>query len=171
MKSPIFTCLVWLLLLVFITNATIMPPKKGKRKANTESKKWRINVGPVEQSVFVRDLLSEQPTVKEIIEEGNTYWQNTSARRFNGQTLGFVTPWNNHGYDVAKTFGHKFDTISPVWLRIVYTDKSEFEPFQFAGTHDIDENWIHDVRRTARSGGRSKFSDLDFPFELIRIVE
>ena len=26
---------------------------------------------------------------------------------------GFVTPWNNHGYDVAKIFGAKFNYISP----------------------------------------------------------
>ena len=29
-----------------------------------------------------------------------------------------MTPWNNHGYDVAKIFGGKFSLISPVWLQV-----------------------------------------------------
>lgn len=154
MKSNVFTGIIWLLLLVFVANATIMPPKKGKKKANIE-KKWTINAGPVNQNVFDRGLLSEKPTVKEIIAEGNTYYRNTSARLFDGPTLGFVTPWNNHGYEVAKTFGDKFDIISPVWLRIVNQGKGKFE---ILGTKDIDEGWVADVRKATRNGGLGKYA-------------
>ena len=50
--------------------------------------------------------------------------------------------WNNHGYDVAKTFP-KFTLISPVWLQIV---QPKLGVFKIKGTHDIDEKWIRDVR-------------------------
>ena len=30
-------------------------------------------------------------------------------KRFSGDTLAYVTPWNNHGYDVVKIFKGKFD--------------------------------------------------------------
>jgi hypothetical protein len=31
--------------------------------------------------------------------------------------LGYVTPWNAHGYDVAKSWGGKFSLVAPVWLQ------------------------------------------------------
>eukprot|EP00002_Diphylleia_rotans_P010690 TRINITY_DN2121_c0_g1_i3.p1 TRINITY_DN2121_c0_g1~~TRINITY_DN2121_c0_g1_i3.p1 ORF type:complete len:323 (+),score=50.92 TRINITY_DN2121_c0_g1_i3:109-1077(+) len=59
-------------------------------------------------------------------------------------TLGYVTPWNNHGYDVAK-FYPKFSMISPVWIQIVPHEGR----FQLKGTHDIDKGWIDDVRKAS----------------------
>lgn len=51
--------------------------------------------------------------------------------------------WNNHGYDVAKTFGPKFDMISPVWLQILRKGDMEYE---LTGTHDVDLAWMKNVR-------------------------
>lgn len=44
--------------------------------------------------------------------------------------------WNSHGYDIAKIFGNKFTTISPVWLQVKRRGK---EKFQFMGLHDADQ--------------------------------
>lgn len=51
---------------------------------------------------------------------------------------------NNHGYEVAKIFGAKFDMISPVWLQIRYKGNKKYG---ITGTHDIDIKWMEDVRR------------------------
>ncbi|CAI5456745.1 unnamed protein product [Caenorhabditis angaria] len=53
--------------------------------------------------------------------------------------LAYVTPWNNRGYDLAKQTAHKLSHISPVWLQAKPDCKIE-------GTHDIDRNWISDLR-------------------------
>lgn len=55
--------------------------------------------------------------------------------------------WNNHGYDVAKTFGSKFTHISPVWLQVRRKGKNRYE---VTGTHDVDKAWMKDVRRGNR---------------------
>ncbi|CAI5444313.1 unnamed protein product [Caenorhabditis angaria] len=53
--------------------------------------------------------------------------------------LAYVTPWNNHGYNLAKQTAHKLSHISPVWLQAKPNCKIE-------GIHDIDRNWINDLR-------------------------
>ena len=45
-----------------------------------------------------------------------------AAKGFSGAVLGYVTPWNNLGYDVAKTKhpgGAKLSHVAPVWLQIL----------------------------------------------------
>ncbi|DAZ98379.1 TPA: hypothetical protein N0F65_000698, partial [Lagenidium giganteum] len=68
-------------------------------------------------------------------------------RMFPNDALGFVTPWNGHGYDMAKLFGYKFSYISPVWFQVREDRKSQ-RPV-ITGQHDIDAAWIRDVRRFA----------------------
>ena len=61
--------------------------------------------------------------------------------------MGYVTPWNGHGYDVAKTFGDKFDIISPVWLQIQPSNSGSAKPYVIGGTHDVDKRWVSDVKK------------------------
>jgi chitinase domain-containing protein 1 len=55
--------------------------------------------------------------------------------------------WNNHGYDVAKAWGPKFDMISPVWLQILRTGPKSYE---IGGEHDIDKGWVADVKKSGK---------------------
>jgi hypothetical protein len=59
-------------------------------------------------SVHDRDLIVKKPTITSIIKEHQRYG-NASAHEkfFPGRTLAYVTPWNNHGYDIAKFFAGK----------------------------------------------------------------
>ena len=57
---------------------------------------------PTVEDVFARGLVSDKLTGQQILSEYNRYASDTSKKRFEGTTLGFVTPWNGHGYDVAK---------------------------------------------------------------------
>ncbi|KAL3072992.1 hypothetical protein niasHS_017966 [Heterodera schachtii] len=69
-------------------------------------------------------------------------------RKFtSGATLGYVTPWNNHGYDVAKWAASKFTHISPVWfqLRADGTAENEKITCRVDGTHDIDMGWVQQI--------------------------
>lgn len=72
-------------------------------------------------------------------------------RNFNSDvTLGYVTPWNNHGYDVAKWAAQKFTHISPVWFQLKSAGSHiEDAPLfcQITGTHDIDSGWMDDIRK------------------------
>lgn len=70
-------------------------------------------------------------------------------RKFtNGITLGYVTVWNNHGYDVAKWAAKKFTHIVPVWFQINSAHIGDEQlTCTIKGTHDIDIGWIEDVRR------------------------
>lgn len=59
--------------------------------------------------------------------------------------LGYVTPWNSRGYDLAKTFAGKFSAVSPVWLQIEPTQKTD-DPYVIKGLHDKDSGWMKSVR-------------------------
>ncbi|KAJ6664989.1 hypothetical protein lerEdw1_005220 [Lerista edwardsae] len=84
-----------------------------------------------------RGLVVTDAKAKDIILEHKSYCaKKARERHFLGDVLGYITPWNSHGYDVAKIFGNKFTTISPVWLQVKRKGK---ERFQLTGLHDADQ--------------------------------
>ncbi|NXP69514.1 CHID1 protein, partial [Ramphastos sulfuratus] len=103
-----------------------------------------------DKTVQDRGLVVVDPKAKDIILEHRSYCsKKTKERHFSGDVLGYVTPWNSHGYDIAKIFGTKFTLISPVWLQVRRRGK---ERFQFSGLHDADKgSWMKDVRKSSRS--------------------
>jgi len=82
-------------------------------------------------------------TAKEVLEKHSMYKMETSEKNFDGDVLGYVTPWNSHGYDVAKIFGTKFSLISPVWLQVNADDGGEYT---IGGLHDLDKGWMREVK-------------------------
>ncbi|KAG7167027.1 Chitinase domain-containing protein 1-like, partial [Homarus americanus] len=83
---------------------------------------------------------------KDIVDNHGTYHRNTAFRAVNDMTLAYVTPWNNHGYDVAKFLGGKFTHISPVWLQLKHHGGDTF----ITGDHDIDQGWLKEVRKAGK---------------------
>ncbi|RKO90479.1 glycoside hydrolase superfamily, partial [Blyttiomyces helicus] len=68
--------------------------------------------------------------------------------------LGYVTPWNNHGYDVAKVlFRGKFTHISPVWYSVKPAGPKKH---RLEGGHDVDAGWMEEVRAPTALGQRAK---------------
>lgn len=53
------------------------------------------NLEPADHPVhaFERGLVSERVTYRSIITEHSRHWSNTTAKRFPGSVLGYVTPW------------------------------------------------------------------------------
>ena len=110
-------------------------------------------------------------TFRELLENHKSYSKDRMKQRNfdSSETLVYVTPWNNHGYgelilrkknsviiliwlfsdiylnssDIAKWF-HKFTLVSPVWLQL----KKNSGSLAVTGTHDIDQGWMTDVRKT-----------------------
>ncbi|XP_001869617.2 chitinase domain-containing protein 1 [Culex quinquefasciatus] len=150
---------------VQLTGATLSPSdikNKGKKVKELKTKQ-----GPQANSVFERGLVQQEPSAKDILVENAAYHEVTSLKNFNGKVLGYVTPWNNHGYDVAKIWGSKFNYVSPVWLQVLRKGPKQYE---LGGAHDIDAGWVKDVKKAGQSIGNKvvprilfdKFTDKDF---------
>ncbi|GAB0094465.1 chitinase domain-containing protein 1 [Sergentomyia squamirostris] len=142
---------------------TLTPSKKGQKGTKNPYDQLKVKEGPVDTE---RDLVRKDPTIKEILVENAAYFINTSLRNFENHVVGFVTPWNNHGYDVAKIFTNKFDVISPVWLQIHRQGKQEY---RITGTHDVNEGWMNELKKNSLQRVKivprvifDKFEDDDF---------
>ncbi|KAJ3413557.1 Chitinase domain-containing protein 1 [Chytridiales sp. JEL 0842] len=100
-------------------------------------------------SVIERDLVSIHVNPDSILEEHTHFSSDFAHARAlpDSNTLVYVTPWNNHGYDVAKIFKGKFSHVSPVWYSIkpVRTSGSKSR-YELHGANDVDQGWISDVR-------------------------
>ncbi|XP_076634111.1 chitinase domain-containing protein 1 isoform X1 [Colletes latitarsis] len=136
----IFTLTISLFLLVQLSKCTLSPPrgKTGKKnKGKIESKK-----GPADQDVFERYLVVKNPKSHDIIRESGFYFSNTTRRRFTGNVLGYITPWNNNGLEVSKLFHGKFTMVSPVWLAFPGGNDSTYK----LATHDVQKKWLKEMR-------------------------
>jgi len=71
------------------------------------------------------------------------------GRRFRGEVLAYVTPWNGKGYDQAKVSAASLTWLAPVWFQIRASHGSGVSGdellFTVTGEHDVDEGWIEDV--------------------------
>lgn len=124
-------------------NSTLSKSKKKKDTCTKDScKEIAILSGPRPENVLSENLVTTTVKYTDILKYYQSYDSDVLNTQFEGAVLGYVTPWNNHGYDVAKTFG-KFTIISPVWLQIRRKSNGEL---YILGTHDIDQNWLKDVR-------------------------
>lgn len=92
MKYQLLICLIVISSVTLPSKATIAPPDKNKK--SKPAKELKVNKGPVEKNVFDRYLVQDEPASESIIKHSGTYYKNTSARLFDGPTLGFVTPVN-----------------------------------------------------------------------------
>ncbi|CAK9799351.1 Chitinase domain-containing protein 1 [Anthophora quadrimaculata] len=136
----IFALIIGLVFFVQLSECTLSPPKDKnikKSKGKTEIKK-----GPVGQDVFVRALVTKNPKTHDIIRESGFYFFNTTQRKFTGDILGYITPWNNNGLEVSKIFHGKFTMLSPVWLAFPEGSASTYK----LSTHDVHKKWLKEIK-------------------------
>uniref|UniRef100_A0A8D3ED69 Chitinase domain-containing protein 1 n=1 Tax=Scophthalmus maximus TaxID=52904 RepID=A0A8D3ED69_SCOMX len=95
-------------------------------------------------SVLDRGLVVSDPQWKDIVKEEKRHCA-PIKRTFQGPVLGYVTPWNSHGYEVAKMFGSRLTSLSPVWLQV---RRRGHETFDVTGLHDHDSGWVKAVRKS-----------------------
>uniref|UniRef100_S4RUY1 Chitinase domain-containing protein 1 n=1 Tax=Petromyzon marinus TaxID=7757 RepID=S4RUY1_PETMA len=128
----------------------LVPGSALSRTQKERQQKPEVTVrGPLlleaDASVWERGLVTLSPRSKDIVKEHATFCPRRNiSTRFAGPVLGYITPWNSHGYDIAKTLGSKFTTISPVWLQVKPKVQGSYD---VTGRHDIDQGWIRDVKR------------------------
>jgi len=126
---------------------------KSKKKSHSHpdtAKPAQPTPGPVDQSVYERSLVTtnlRRPS--EVVLNHDKYYRDTKSKIFDGHVLGYITPWNGHGYDVAKIFGNKLSTVSPVWLQVVPSEDSSGSDYTIHGTHDVDKKWMGTLRKNA----------------------
>lgn len=130
---------VFLLLMLTFSLASCTLSQSDKKKGSKKKTKIELAVANVEE----RGLVQERFKSKDIIQNHASYCDTErEVKRFSGETLAYVTPWNNRGYDIAKIFAHKFTYISPVWLQI---KRKVGGGYIIEGTHDVDKGWIADL--------------------------
>ncbi|CAH0489815.1 unnamed protein product [Peronospora farinosa] len=113
-------------------------------------------------SVWDRGLVTTKLNPTLILQEHAQTASNV-LKNFRGETLGYVTPWNSRGYDMAKRFRTKFTYISPVWLQV--REDPDHVPI-ITGTHDIDRQWVQDIK----NGAEGEKVEEEGPAVLPRVV-
>jgi len=134
--------LTFLLAFPFLCDGTLS--KSNPKKAKPASTPSQPNIPT--KSVFDRGLVKEKFKPQDILDHHSSICKSCSkTRQFTtGASLAYVTPWNSHGYDVAKDFTKKFTHISPVWLQLKFAKGLHLE---VTGTHDIDADWAKTLKR------------------------
>ncbi|CAL1595736.1 unnamed protein product [Knipowitschia caucasica] len=135
------------LVLLLLTFCCCCPVNGTLSKTDAKkNQKVEVESSPSELTVLQRGLVVSDPQWKEIVREEKRYCA-LIKKTFNGQVLGYVTPWNAHGYDVAKLFSPKLTSLSPVWLQL---RRRGPETFDVSGLHDNDPGWLKAVRKSNR---------------------
>uniref|UniRef100_A0A8C0Z3K3 Chitinase domain-containing protein 1 n=1 Tax=Canis lupus familiaris TaxID=9615 RepID=A0A8C0Z3K3_CANLF len=121
-----------------------LPAARDGGPAGLRDMKTQFSEKPVQD----RGLVVTELRAEDVVLEHRSYCSpKARERHFAGDVLGYVTPWNSHGYDVAKVFGGKFTQISPVWLQLKRRGR---EMFEVTGLHDVDQGWMRAVRKQAK---------------------
>lgn len=137
--------LLWLALACSCVHATLSKSDAKKAAQKTLSEKTHLSERPVQE----RGLVVTDPSAEDVVLEHRSYCAaQARERHFAGEVLGYVTPWNSHGYEIAKVFGSKFTQISPVWLQLKRRGR---EMFEVTGLHDVDQGWMRAVRKHAKN--------------------
>ncbi|XP_005859280.1 PREDICTED: chitinase domain-containing protein 1 isoform X1 [Myotis brandtii] len=135
---------LWLALACGSAHTTLSKSDAKKAASKTLQEKTQFAEKPVQD----RGLVVTDPRAEDVVLEHRSYCSaKARERHFAGDVLGYVTPWNSHGYDVTKVFGAKFTLISPVWLQLKRHGR---ELFEVTGLHDVDQGWMRAVRKQAK---------------------
>lgn len=83
-----------------------------------------------------RDLILQETSPVEEISDING-----DVQEFGGPILGYVTPWNARGYEVALKYKSRLTHVSPVWYQVVHGP-----PASLRGGHHVDLEWMNKLR-------------------------
>ncbi|XP_061352997.1 uncharacterized protein LOC133297808 isoform X2 [Gastrolobium bilobum] len=100
-----------------------------------------------ESYVYQRGLVTADANYQDVLTENSRVSENTSQRHYTYPVLGYITPWNSRGYEMAKRFNSKFTHLSPVW----YDLKSQQTSLVLEGRHNADKGWISELKKTGEA--------------------
>ena len=119
--------------------------KKANKKSDDQPTVKKTGSCP--SSVYSKGLVTPKISFKkDILDHYQSYYEKVDFNNFEATVLGYVTPWNGHGYDVAKLFsGSKINLVSPVWLQLHAGDSSG--DYTIHGLHDKDLKWMAKLKK------------------------
>ncbi|XP_004512315.1 uncharacterized protein [Cicer arietinum] len=117
-----------------------------------------------ESYVYQRGLVTTNTNYQDILNENTKVSENISKRHYTHPVLGYITPWNSQGYEMAKRFNSKFTHLSPVW----YDLKSQQTSLVLEGRHNADRGWISELKKTGEALILPRFVLEVSPEELLR---
>ncbi|XP_076159674.1 chitinase domain-containing protein 1 [Alosa pseudoharengus] len=133
------------LIIVYYTSSSLVGATLSKTDGKKASKAQNTETSVADRPVLERGLIVNDPQWRDIVREERRFCpQAVAKRQFQGSVLGYITPWNSHGYDIAKLFGPKLTSVSPVWLQL---RRRGPESFHITGLHDHDPGWVKAVRK------------------------
>uniref|UniRef100_A0A7E4V360 Chitinase domain-containing protein 1 n=1 Tax=Panagrellus redivivus TaxID=6233 RepID=A0A7E4V360_PANRE len=140
MRKLIPTICVFLLL-VGAVHGTLGPDSKKKTGKKEKKKTGDSSLLPAGDA----DRFVPDGDTRKKLNEGYGEFSTEERKFTSGASLAYVTPWNNHGYDVAKKAAQKFTHISPVWFQFSESPTGD-TTCEITGTHDVDHQWVTAVR-------------------------
>ncbi|XP_075043956.1 chitinase domain-containing protein 1 isoform X2 [Mixophyes fleayi] len=127
-----------------LADATLSKTDSKKASSKSLESKTRLSDAPVQS----RGLVTTDIKAKDIVLDHQSYCaKKMEERHVSGDVLGYVTPWNGHGYNIAKIFASKLTLISPVWLQIRRKGR---QSYQVTGMHDVDQGWMKDIKKNSK---------------------
>ncbi|XP_020210756.1 chitinase domain-containing protein 1 [Cajanus cajan] len=100
-----------------------------------------------DSNVYEQGLVTTHANYHHVLTENSKVSENTSQRHYTYPVLGYITPWNSRGYELAKRFNSKFTHLSPVW----YDLKSQQTSLVLEGRHNADRGWMSDLKKTGEA--------------------
>lgn len=98
------------------------------------------------RSLKKRNLLSSDIDSETMLEQHQFYTDPTNQKSFSKEVLGFVTPWNAKGYDIAVLMKNKLDFVVPVWFTVIKKASGRKEEIHIDGVNDIKKDWLQSMR-------------------------
>ncbi|KAJ5069552.1 chitinase domain-containing protein [Anaeramoeba ignava] len=106
-------------------------------------KKGFLKETSVKEDVEKKGLLTKNIKHSTITKNAFFYYEETFRKKFTGETLGYVTPWNSNGYTYSLRHAGKFNYISPVWYTLSQKNSGVF----FEGKENVNQTWLKSIRK------------------------
>lgn len=111
-------------------------------------------------TVLAQSLYSPYPSRTTILAQADRSRENASlvdhVRQHTGGrvVLGYVTPWNPRGTELAERFRGKFDIIAPAWhnVDLVHTSGKTFYVVNGGPTGKHDDEWVRRMQAPSKDG-------------------
>ena len=87
-------------------------------------------------------------TPADVLDHGRRATGDPGEKRFAGPVLGYVTPWNARGYEVAERYAAKFTHLAPVWFQLKAVQATG--DLHVAGQHEVNQTWLAGLRAGPR---------------------
>lgn len=129
-----------------------------KKKAS-KPRRFDVLTGPTDEEAWDAGLLESASSFATLLEKSRQYHHDVTRKNFPGGVLGYVTPWNRAGYDLAVQFRSKLTHVSPVWYQL----KEVSGAITLEGRHEVNQTWITALREPANE-------DASIPLVVPRII-